>query len=1008
MVLEVGPNPVLSRMARPWVGSGRVAAWCASLDRQGGIGDVAAIEKAAKLLDEHLDHTPQAALSAFERVFPNRKAFPWQTPPHPFLQQTQAIEGDGVTRHKAVFHEALMNVYQDFTFEGRCIFPGAGYFEMVTAALSAHISDFDRKTSKALAITFRDVSIREPLDMVVGTSLICEVPTDVNLRLAKALNPKFYRPGQSDRVLCSMQCSIDHLPHDEAILTSSMKAFKFGATLSEVQAHCAVEVHGVSERYAELAAHGTFGPQFQLVSQVWSNDVGDQAVGRIRVPVELHDERYDTHPAISECGLHVAMFGTLARDEGQKMWVNTGIRSVTSRIGARIVNSNKLGDRWVWMSARVVKSTENFVVWDFTTYDSTGGVASLAEGGHHVPLKPQPPSAVKSLAEGGRRSKRPKGSRQYQKKQAVEKVDRLPIYPFPIDGLLVCFQPGDSGTTAPIVICIGLLGWIQGRGFIKLFPSSQPIYAMQAPELSSGDAQPLTIKERAWKFFKVLRRNFPNTGVHLFGGSYGGPLSAEIALFFQQAHIPFTLMMHDPLPAIAAPVATEDVARRARDYRFIFSILSHTKQLTEQTRAKVVNTESTWFDETAKRSQSVKELDQAVKHLLDVDDGVFDGLVQTMSVIATARLSLSTLKPQEVIQAPVTIFTMSEGGAFFAEFFGYLPGSCVSSNGYGWSSYIAAANIVQLQGGHLDGLGNEEAIAAVSEHLQRLVMAEPLLYNPVRVEKSTDSVVTRIELLSNTVTDHMMHEILAAVEPGRLHVFTSACSDFCVGRPARAGVETEAFVDGIQESAKLLRALDARCDLPIVTLCRGATRGVGMVFAAVSDVVVATSDATFVLAETADGAVPGVATIALARRLSEQQYDQWAQSGDTFNADVAREYGLVNTISPTYAEAWQKLECMIESLGNTSAGVLRAWKTISRSGGNLAVASVEIGKALIAASPVTNSMSSSLVRTQWRDNRVAVVELFDPEGKTFAALALRLLCGSYTSSPGPCPCFPGR
>ena len=136
MVLEIGPNPVLSRMAHPWVGSGRVCAWCASLDRQSKIDDVRAIEKAATTVDEHLKHPPTLHTS-LDRVFPNRKAFPWQAPPHPLLQHTQVIEDDGVTRYKAVFHEALMDLFIDHTIQGRCLFPGAGFVEIALPATRA-------------------------------------------------------------------------------------------------------------------------------------------------------------------------------------------------------------------------------------------------------------------------------------------------------------------------------------------------------------------------------------------------------------------------------------------------------------------------------------------------------------------------------------------------------------------------------------------------------------------------------------------------------------------------------------------------------------------------------------------------------------------------------------------------------------------------------------------------------------------------------------------------------
>ena len=588
----------------------------------------------------------------------------------------------------------------------------------------------------------------------------------------------------------------------------------------------------------------------------------------------------------------------------------------------------------------------------------------------------------------------PVSSKKALQTTAVDQVDRLPIYQSPIDGLLICFQPGDLSSFAPIVICMGLLGWIQGRGFMKVLPESQPIYAMQAPELLSGNhGESFTIRERAWRFFQALRRNFPATGVHLFGGSYGGPLSAEIALCFQTAGIPFTLMMHDPLPAVAAPQSTEDVARRALDYGFLFSVLSRTKQLTAKTRKIIASVQPTWFDETTRGSQSVAEFDQAVKQLLGVDQAVFNGLMNTMSVMAEARESLSTLhlKTVDVINAPVTVFTMSEGGAFFAEFFGYAPHDCEASYGYGWSSFVAEATIVELKGGHLEGLGNESAMAAVSQHLQKLVAAHPLQYKPVRVHKPHDSIVTRVELVSDSMTDHMVQEIISALEPGRLHVFTSACADFCTGWPARAGLEREAFVDSIEGSTELLRELESLCDLPIITVCQGKTCGVGALFGAVSDIVLATSDATFVLSEVGavPGAVPGVAAIALARRLDEQQCRTWTQTGDAMEASVALTHGLVDLVSTTHGAATQELENIIQATAKIPVEMLRARKRIASSSGNSSVALVETGKAMFITAGVhapTDVDNSNLARTQWHDNGVAVVELLNQEGEAIRCM----------------------
>ena len=50
VVVEIGPSPVLSRMARPWIEKGRVNSWIASLDRNTGVTVTAAAATAASPL----------------------------------------------------------------------------------------------------------------------------------------------------------------------------------------------------------------------------------------------------------------------------------------------------------------------------------------------------------------------------------------------------------------------------------------------------------------------------------------------------------------------------------------------------------------------------------------------------------------------------------------------------------------------------------------------------------------------------------------------------------------------------------------------------------------------------------------------------------------------------------------------------------------------------------------------------------------------------------------------
>ena len=99
--------------------------------------------------------------------------------------------------------------------------------------------------------------------------------------------------------------------------------------------------------------------------------------------------------------------------------------------------------------------------------------------------------------------------------------------------------------------------------------------------------------------------------------------------------------------------------------------------------------------------------------------------------------------------------------------------------------------------------------------------------NSVRVDRSDTSIVTHIEFLEETLSADLMREVLATVEPGRIHIFTSACEHFNVGGSAGGDrIKPGAFVDeGTKGYADFYERLVASCDLPIVTLCHGATRG---------------------------------------------------------------------------------------------------------------------------------------------------------------------------------------
>ena len=223
--------------------------------------------------------------------------------------------------------------------------------------------------------------------------------------------------------------------------------------------------------------------------------------------------------------------------------------------------------------------------------------------------------------------------------------------------------------------------------------------------------------------------------------------------------------------------------------------------------------------------------------------------------------------------------------------------------------------------------------------------------NSVKVGRSDASIVTRIEFLEETLSADLMREVLAAVEPGRIHVFTSVCEHFNVGGSAGADkIESGAFVDGGTKGyADFYEQLVALCDLPIVTLCHGATRGGGMLFPAMADISLATSEATFGYPEIRRGVLPGIVSVQSLRRLTKQQCRRWMLTGEAFDAEAAVRNGFVDMVMGSRNEAVHGLDRVLDRLCVIPVEVLRSRKRVQEAQGDLNLAIIETGLKLLDA-----------------------------------------------------------
>ena len=253
----------------------------------------------------------------------------------------------------------------------------------------------------------------------------------------------------------------------------------------------------------------------------------------------------------------------------------------------------------------------------------------------------------------------------------------------------------------------------------------------------------------------------------------------------------------------------------------------------------------------------------------------------------------------------------------------------------------------------------------------------------IRVEKEADRLITWIEFLQETLNPQVILELQAALEPGHIHIFTSACENFCVGGSIDGDTDLENFLTDLSGYADLHSKLKECCQVPIIVLCNGSTRGGGMLFPSMADVVLSTSDATFGYPEIRRGVLPGFVSLSATKRLSKRQCLRWMLTGDTFDATVAKSNGFVDIILDGGRDAVRSklMEFVANVLGVPSA-IQIARKRVLASGGNHISAILESGKAILANInlQVFPTVKPGAVTLSWPDSYTAHIQFENPHG----------------------------
>jgi len=127
-------------------------------------------------------------------------------------------------------------------------------------------------------------------------------------------------------------------------------------------------------------------------------------------------------------------------------------------------------------------------------------------------------------------------------------------------------------------------------------------------------------------------------------------------------------------------------------------------------------------------------------------------------------------------------------------------------------------------------------------------------------------------------------------------------------------------------TAEAIRRLDT-CPVPTLALIQGGCFGGGTGIAAACDVVVASEDAIFSIAETRWGLMAGIILPQLCQAMGVRQVRRYALTGERFGAHDARRLGLVHEVCATggLEEAGNKIieAVLMNAPGATTATKLR-------------------------------------------------------------------------------------
>lgn len=173
---------------------------------------------------------------------------------------------------------------------------------------------------------------------------------------------------------------------------------------------------------------------------------------------------------------------------------------------------------------------------------------------------------------------------------------------------------------------------------------------------------------------------------------------------------------------------------------------------------------------------------------------------------------------------------------------------------------------------------------------------------------------------------------------------------FCAGADlseASGGDPFEAAVARARELTALLRAI-VECRVPVIAAVDGHVRAGGMGLVGACDIAVAGPRSTFALTEARIGVAPAIISLTLLPKLGSRAAARYFVTGETFDAVLAAEIGLVTVAAEDVGSA---VDDIVDDLAKASPQGLAASKALTtaavlagfdRDGGRLAEESARL------------------------------------------------------------------